>query len=134
MTSVYRYFLVTMLLFGATSAFAQEAEIIDLVEEALKSSSSREISKHLHNKVEIKLDGERNEYSKNQAEVVLKQFFQDNTAESCEFVHQGNNNAGGIIYAIGSYQTASVSYRVVVRAKKFSKEFKVYRLEFTKER
>ncbi|MHA7099439.1 DUF4783 domain-containing protein [Roseivirga pacifica] len=123
-----------MLLFGATSAFAQEAEIIDLVEEALKSSSSREISKHLHNKVEIKLDGERNEYSKNQAEVVLKQFFQDNTAESCEFVHQGNNNAGGIIYAIGSYQTASVSYRVVVRAKKFSKEFKVYRLEFTKER
>lgn len=134
MTSVYRYFLVTMLLFGATSAFAQEAEIIDLVEEALKSSSSREISKHLHNKVEIKLDGERNEYSKNQAEVVLKQFFQDNTAESCEFVHQGNNNAGGIIYAIGSYQTSSVSYRVVVRAKKFSKEFKVYRLEFTKER
>ncbi|RKQ50525.1 uncharacterized protein DUF4783 [Roseivirga pacifica] len=123
-----------MLLFGATSAFAQEAEIIDLVEEALKSSSSREISKHLHNKVEIKLDGERNEYSKNQAEVVLKQFFQDNTAESCEFVHQGNNNAGGIIYAIGSYQTSSVSYRVVVRAKKFSKEFKVYRLEFTKER
>ena len=123
-----------MLLFGATSAFAQEAEIIDLVEEALKSSSSREISKHLHNKVEIKLDGERNEYSKNQAEVVLKQFFQDNTAESCEVGHQGNNNAGGIIYAIGSYQTASVSYRVVVRAKKFSKEFKVYRLEFTKER
>ena len=134
MTLVLRYILATMLLFGASSTFAQEGEIIDLVEEALKTSSSREISKHLHSKVEIKLDGERNEYSKKQAEVVLKQFFQDNTSESCEFVHRGDNNAGGIIYAIGSYNTASTNYRVVVRAKKFKSEFKVYRLEFTKER
>lgn len=104
------------------------------VEEALKSSSSKELTKHLHVKLEIKLDGERKEYSINQAEIMLKQFFQQHPASGFEFIHEGNNDSGGILYAIGSYTSASGKHRVVVRAKQYKDVYKVYRLEFTKER
>lgn len=127
--------LIILTLFISFSALAQKDEdIIASVEEALKSSSSKELAKYLHSKLEIKLDGERKEYSINQAEIMLKQFFQQHPASSFEFIHEGNNDNSGILYAIGSYTSASGKHRVVVRAKQYKKVYKVYRLEFTKER
>lgn len=128
----YTVLLLTFLL--SLPTFAQEDEFIGKVEEALKASSSKELTKYLNTKVEIKLDGDRKEYSVNQAEVMLKQFFQQNPSTGFEFVHDGNNSSGGIIYAIGTYTSSGGSHRVVIRAKKFNDAYKVYRLEFTKER
>uniref|UniRef100_UPI00404858B2 DUF4783 domain-containing protein n=1 Tax=Roseivirga sp. TaxID=1964215 RepID=UPI00404858B2 len=116
-------------------SFAQTNEeiIINNVQEALKSSSSRELAKYLSDRVEIKLENEKKDYSANQAEIVLKQFFQQHPANETEFIHEGNS-AGGIIYAIGSYTSGNQKYRVVVRAKKYKDEYKIYRLEFTEDR
>ena len=125
-----------VLSFSPTQLYAQEEaekEFISQVEEALKSASSKELSKFLHSRVEIKLDGSRKEYSINQAEVVLKDFFQRQPASEAEFIHDGNS-AGGMIYAIGSYKSGNSSFRLMVRAKKYKDEFKVYHLEFTQER
>ena len=110
-----------------------EKAFISEVEEALKSGSSRELSKFLHTRVEIKLDNKRKEYSINQAEIVLKDFFQKQPANEAEFIHDGNS-AGGMIYAIGSYKSGNSSFRLMVRAKKYKAVYKVYHLEFTKER
>ncbi|PIQ49594.1 MAG: hypothetical protein COW03_04375 [Cytophagales bacterium CG12_big_fil_rev_8_21_14_0_65_40_12] len=116
-------------------SFAQTNEeiIINNVQEALKSSSSRELAKYLSDRVEIKLENEKKDYSANQAEIVLKQFFQQHPASETEFIHEGNS-AGGIIYAIGSYTSGNQKYRVVVRAKKYEDQYKIYRLEFTEDR
>jgi len=127
--------LIVFALCVSLGSIAQEKDkIMERVEEALKSSSSKELTKHLHSKVEIKLDGERKEYSINQAEIMLKQFFQQNPATAFEFIHEGDNESGGILYAIGSYTSSSGKHRVVVRAKQYDKKYKVYRLEFSKER
>ncbi len=109
-----------------------DKEIINQVEEALKSGSSRELSKFLHARVEIKLDNSRKEYSINQAEIVLKDFFQKQPSSGAEFIHDGDS--AGMIYAIGSYTSGNSSYRIMMRAKKYKEEYKVYHLEFTKER
>jgi len=106
----------------------------DEIEAIVKANSSKSLANHLFDKVEIKIDTKRQEYSKSQAEAVLKQFFQDNSADKFEFVHDGQNNAGGIIYAIGDYTTNASNYRLVMRAKKFKDSYKLYRIEFTKER
>lgn len=108
-------------------------DIIAKAEEALKASNSRELAKYLHDRLEIKLDNERKEYSANQAEIVLKQFFQKHPSDATEIIHQGNS-PGGIIYAIGNYTSGTSSYRVVLRAKKYRKVYKIYRLEFSKDR
>ncbi|KYG77833.1 MULTISPECIES: DUF4783 domain-containing protein [Roseivirga] len=138
MKTYLKYTVLVLTLFLSLSAFAQKKEddnvIIVKVEESLKASSSKELIKYLHSKVEIKLDGERKEYSSNQAEIMLKQFFQQYPSTGFEFNHDGTSTAGGIIYAIGTYASSSGNHRVVIRAKKFSNVFKVYRLEFTKER
>jgi len=110
-----------------------EKGLISQVEEALKSASAKELSKFLHTRVEIKLDNNRKEYSLNQAEIVLKDFFQREPASEAEFIHDGNSS-GGMIYAIGTYKSGNTSFRVMVRAKKYKSVYKVYHLEFTKER
>ena len=125
--------LLTLLFLVFASQAQSSSEVITKVEEALKSSSSKEISKYLHERLEIKLNSEKKEYSANQAEIMLKQFFQTNPSDACEFIHQGNSS-GDIVYAIGKYSSGNSNYRVVVRAKKYKEEFKVYRLEFTKDR
>ncbi len=127
-------FFILALLFALPLVAQEEEAIIGKVEEALKASSSKELIKHLNDKVEIKLDGDRKEYSVNQAEIMLKQFFQQYPSTGFEFIHDGNNSSGGIIYAIGTYSSSGGSHRVVIRAKKFKEAYKVYRLEFTKER
>lgn len=134
MKNLSRISILLMSLFVVTLAHAQSGnDILTNVEAALKASSSKELSKHLHAKVEIKLDGVRKEYSINQAEIMLKDFFQDYPGEGFEFIHKGNNFSGGIRYAIGSYTSNSGKHRVVVRAKKFKDAYKIYRLEFTKD-
>ncbi len=110
-----------------------DGDIIAKAEEALKASNSRELAKYLHDRLEIKLDNERKEYSSNQAEIVLKQFFQKHPSDDTEIIHQGDS-PGGIIYAIGKYTSGTTSYRVVLRAKKYRNVYKIYRLEFSKDR
>lgn len=134
MTSAIKIIIVNLFLICSFNAAGQGLDLFDHVETALSASSSRDLSKHFYTKVELKLDGKRKEYSSNQAEAILKQFFQENSAIKCEFVHNGQNNAGGIIYAIGNYETNANNFRVVVRAKKFEEDYKLYRIEFTKER
>lgn len=134
MKTYLKYTLVLALLISIPSFAQEDDEIIVKVEESLKASSSKELIKYLNSKVEIKLDGERKEYSVNQAEIMLKQFFQQFPSSGFEFNHDGTNTSGGIIYAIGTYSSSGGSHRVVIRAKKFKNIFKVYRLEFTKER
>jgi len=128
-------FMSLLMMLSSLSGIAQtpEEKLIKNVQEALKSSSSRELVKYLHERVEIKLDNEKKDYSTNQAEIVLKQFFQKNPADSTEFIHEGNSD-GGIIYAIGSYVSGNKKYRVVLRAKKYKADYKIYRLEFTEDR
>ena len=126
LTSVF-----TLLLLSVFTLSAQDnTDIIEKVEEALKSSNSKELAKLLNERVEIKLGKDRKEYSVSQAEIVLKQFFQKQPADDTEFVHQGNSQ-GGIIYAIGNYTSGNTSYRVVLRAKEYKAGYKVYRLEFS---
>ena len=122
---------VLIVCFSHSIKAQSDPDILNNVEAALKASSSKELSKHLHSKVEIKLDGVRKEYSNSQAEIMLKGFFQDYPGKTFEFNH-GNDTSGGIRYAIGTYVSNSGKHRVVVRAKKFKDIYKVYRLEFTK--
>ena len=138
MKRIYFIALLPLMLLSFSSAelYSQEKPekvFLKGVEEALKSASSKELSKFLHARVEIKLDNQRKEYSIDQAEIVLKDFFQSQPVSEADFMHDGNS-AGGLIYAIGSYESGNSTFRLMVKAKKYKADYKVYHLEFTKER
>lgn len=112
-------------------AFAQK-DIIAQVKDAIKTGSSKEISKLLDNTLEMTLEGKMKNYSKSQAEFLLKDFFKNNPPESFTIIHQGSSKSG-IPYAIGQYLSKTGSFRVYIRIKKVKEQFFIHEMSFTKE-
>lgn len=85
---------------------------IDEVVAALKNGDAAQIAKYFDNTVEITMPDKSNSYSKNQAEVVLKDFFNTNGVKSFEVNHKGEN--AGSQYCIGTLVTKNGSFRTTV--------------------
>lgn len=113
------------------AVFSQDRVISD-ISVALKASSAKELVKYCGPKIEIKIDGANNTYSKPQAEAVLRDFFQKNSAENFTVIHQGASPEG-LKYAIGKYQMKQGSYRIVMFLKKGDEVFQIDRITFSKE-
>ena len=113
------------LLIGAQLSNAQSFEH---VKDAITIASSKEVAKSFDNNVEITIDGKTSNYSKTQAEFVLKDFFKSNPISAFKIIHNGNSQ-GGLIYVIGKYTSNQNSYRTLVRMR----DNKLYNLSFTLE-
>lgn len=134
MNTIYkRLFLLflTGFLFAGISVKAQ-SDVINNVRAALKTGSSKELTRYFHNNVEMIIDGQPSDYSKTQAEFVLKDFFKKYPPVDFQYIHQGASKEG-IKYAIGKYTFENGSFRVLLRAKEFSDVYRIYSIDFTKE-
>jgi len=112
-------------------AFAQ-GNVVANVGAALKAGSARALTQYFNNVVELKIDGESSNYSRTQAEYVLKEFFKKNEAQGFEYVFEGNSREG-LRYAIGTYSHKTGSHRVYILLKKVGDALVIDTLDFTKE-
>jgi len=85
---------------------------IDEVVKAMKNGDAAQIARFFDNTVEIMMPDKSNNYSKNQAEIVLKDFFSTNGIKSFEVVHKGEN--AGSQYCIGTLVTRNGSFRTTI--------------------
>ncbi|CAN5746194.1 hypothetical protein BH11BAC3_BH11BAC3_12520 [soil metagenome] len=85
---------------------------IDDVIAAMKSGNSGQVSKYFDSSVEISMPDKSNSYSKSQAELVLKDFFQNNPVKGFEIIHKGEN--AGSQYCIGTLLTKNGSFRTTI--------------------
>lgn len=122
--------LVLMMTFPL-SGYGQ-GNIINQVKEAIKTGSSKEIAQYLHPQVDLTINGEMNNYSKTQAEYVLREFFRENPPSSFTIVHQGSSK-GGLPYAIGQYLSNGSTYRVWMRIKDLDSQYLVHEISFIRE-
>lgn len=111
---------------------AAQIDVIRSVENALKSSSSKELVKYLNQTIELNLDGEISTYTKTHAEYVLREFFKKNPSKGFEIIHNGNSK-GGLRYAIGKYTCKRGYFRVWMRIKDFGGIPLVYEMNFIRE-
>jgi len=95
----------------ALSSFTLLISIDDVVT-ALKNGDATQIAKYFDNTVEITMPDKSNSYSKNQAEIVLKDFFSTNGVISFQVNHKGEN--AGSQYCIGTLVTKNGSFRTTV--------------------
>ncbi len=121
--------IVLVLCIGlAQSSHAQSQRQLDDVKLAMKAGSSKELVKFFSDMIEINISGSQADYSKNQAEFVIRDFFKKNT-------HRAKNIEGeskdGLRYAIATYKSDSGNFRVLIRGKLVENEFKIYNLDFT---
>jgi Domain of unknown function (DUF4783) len=91
---------------------------IDEVVNGLKNGDAAQIARYFDNTVEITMPDKSNNYSKNQAEVVLKDFFTTNGVKTFEVIHKGEN--AGSQYCIGTLVTKNGSFRTTVFMKQKS--------------
>ena len=117
---------ITLLMGGFQDETVREIGI------AMKAGSAKELIKFCNKTVEIKLDGQSSNYSKNQAEVVLREFFTKYPSKGFTYIHQGSSPEG-LKYTIGKYSHESGDYRVVMFIKKIGDSYLIDTLNFSKE-
>jgi len=128
-----KFFLIVLVSsFSLTLTHAQDKSLFADVRSALKAGSSKELSQHFHDNVELNIKGETGNYSNVHAEIYLKEFFKKHEPISFEYAHQGSSNEG-LKYAIGNYVHSEGTYLVLIRAKKIDGKEKIYIIDFSEE-
>src|SRR5262245_19750143 len=96
--------LSVALLFSAVSQ-----SNIDEVIGALRAGSSSELSKYFDDSVELTLPDKSDSYSKAQAQLIVKDFFNNNGVKGFDLKHKGDSPGGH--FAIGTLQTNAGKFR-----------------------
>jgi len=113
------FFLSTIIIAFIMSGFKPVTGLEDVIN-ALKGGNAQELSKYIDDNIEISLPDKADNYSRTQAVMVLKDFFNNNGVTGFDVQFKGEN--GGGQYCIGSLKTKSGVYRTTVFMK--SKEGK----------
>ena len=104
--------IFTLLTVGALLSSFTFFSSIDEVISAMKSGNSAGIARFFDNTIEINMPDKSNSYSKSQAELVLKDFFNSNTVKGFEVIHKGENS--GSQFCIGTLVTRNGSFRTTI--------------------
>jgi hypothetical protein len=94
-----------------SSAFKPVTGLDDVIG-ALRNGNAQELSRFIDDKIEISLPDKSDSYSKSQAVMVLKDFFNNSGVTGFEVQFKGEN--GGSQFCVGKLQTKSGGYRTTV--------------------
>ena len=124
MKKLFTYGIIGLLF--ALSSFISVDEVIS----AIKSGSASQLSKYFDNTIEITLVDKSNTYSKSQAELVIKDFFNNNVVQGFEIVHKGDNTSARFL--IGTLETKNGEYRTTIYMKQKGDKQLLQELRFEK--
>src|SRR5688572_22673847 len=120
--------ILTLQVFAANA----QNDAIALITETIKAGSAKELSKYLHQTVDVTIEGKVESYSKAQAEFVFRDFFKQHPPSEFGIIHQGSSK-GGQPFAIGQYKSGSDIYRVFMKIKSVNNEQLLHEISFSKE-
>jgi hypothetical protein len=129
MRNTYTYIFSGMLLL-ATTLLA--ADVFDDVVAALRSGQSREVAKFFSNNVALTILNDEGIYSKQQAEVIMKNFFSQHPPKTVAIQHRGQS-AGGAMFAVAVYETNQAKYRAYIFMKNAGNGMMIHELRIEKE-
>ena len=124
-------FLIYILLFTFLSVCVGQTTT-DNVGVALKTGSSRELIKYFNTVTELKVEDKGANYSKVQAESIVKDFFTKYPAKNFSYIHKGSSPEG-LKYNIGRYTSDQGSFRVVMLLKEIKGKYLIDTISFNKE-
>jgi len=105
------------------------AQSFDNITNAIKSGNASSLAANFEANVEITIKDAQNSYSKNQAEMVLKNFFSTHQPKSFTIVHQGTSPEGSK-YFIGNLSTSTGNYRTYVYSKTIGGKLVIQEVRF----
>ncbi len=110
-------------------ASVQSEDAAKEINEAIRTGNAREVARHFGSTVDLKLPGNEGTYSRNQAELILRDFFSRNAVASFS-VHHQRPSRDGSVYVIGTYEAKNGnSYRTYFLLKKISDNMVLHLLQ-----
>ena len=100
--------LFLFLLFTSENLFFQD--VSEDLANAIRTSNTKEISKYFNDKIDLKVVDKEDVYSKAQAEIIIKDFFDKHAVKSFNLAHK-SATSNGPSYAIGTLETANGNFR-----------------------
>lgn len=133
MKAVFRGGLVaaTLLLLSLSARAQSVDEIFAKIESAIRAGDAAALAAHFNSSVEVTIADKGQDYSRNQAQFVIKEFFQGAAVKSFGFAHRGNS--GSTHYAVGNYVSARGTYDVNVFIKKYPEGYRIDQIRFDRE-
>ncbi len=122
--------LILLMLLISTIGVSQDIHV--QLEKALVSANVKSFSKLFDDRIEIEIDGDSQDYSQQQAQVVLNKFLSKFSNTSFELIHKGvsKNQAK---YYIGRMESNESVYRVYVYLKKINSQDFIQEIKFEKQ-
>jgi len=121
----------TILLFLLSAfSFSLSAQDISGISKAIQQVDAKSIAIHFSDNVDLKIPGTDGVFSKQQAELILKSFFEEGTIANYELKHQGKSKNESY-YLIGSLTREKQLYRTYILLKKNGEKHQI--LEFNVE-
>jgi hypothetical protein len=122
---------ILILFLAAFEATAQQSSnMIRQVHEAIRQGSASTLSNFFHSRIDLELTGTDGNFSRDQAEMILKDFFRKYPVKSYTIRHEGSSDDGSK-YSIGLYESKDGSrYRVYVLLKQEDEGLRINQLQF----
>ncbi len=121
---------LSLLVLFCLTAFA--ADIFDNVVQSLKSGQAKEVAKYFNTNVALTMLSDEGIYSKQQAEVIMKNFFAQNPPKNVTIQHRGSS-AGGAKYAVAVYECAQGNFRAYIFMKDAGNGMLIHELRIEKD-
>lgn len=117
----------------ASSVSAQHSQKVKQITEAIHKGNATNLASHFNSTLDLRIPDNEGTYSKKQAQMMMKVFFEKQPPQSFSLEHQGNSNDGST-YLIGLHKTkAGKKYRVYVLIKNRAGEALIQQLRFEEE-
>lgn len=126
-----KIFNVILILFLAVSlGYSQSSDVIWA--KSLKAGNAQEISKYLDKRIELTLNDNGQNYSKEQAQKVIQKFFDQLTITNFNWLHKGNSS-GNSTYYIGTLFTKSGNFRTYIFVSNVGNNAVIQEIRFEKQ-
>lgn len=133
MKILIRFFFVfclsAMLIPASARAANPQAGVVDKIAQAIRNGDADELSKEIGNTVEVALPGNEGIFSKAQAGMILRDFFNKYAPVSFTVNQKGNSTAGSQ-FLIGTYKSRGQVFNVYVLLKQAEGQLQVQQIHF----
>jgi len=126
----YIIFIAGILIPGRSFGYPPEI-IPDGIIQAIRAGNASDLAKYFNANIELTLNRGEEIYSKDQAELILKDFFLKHAPNDFSILHKGGKE--GSSYAIGNLATTNGTFRVTILVKLKDSQPYIHQLRIEKE-
>lgn len=123
--------IVCLLLTFQTSTFGQTNSFPQALIRATQNGDASTLAGYFNDNIELVLPGKSGIYSRNQAEMVVRDFFATTEPQEFRIIHEGNRENASFV--IGSLTSRNETFRIYFLTKNSDKKTVIHQLRIEKQ-